>query len=281
MTRVFRHERINIYLKEKFFNENKTKLIEYAKLDQPNLLNKLELASFGLTKEEYQKRKIEFGENILTNNKMHWGWEFLNAFCGPFKLIFWAIIIGNLVVYFTNRTLSPYFLVGPILFSMILIISGMISFTKVIRRNLITKKIGQLPQSTAKVIRNANNQILQINEIDIPELIPKMTVINLTDIVPGDLVFLETGDFVPSDLRILISHDLYVNQANITGNNWPVKKEYYNNDNIESSLLKLPNICLMGSTVVSGFAIGIVTATGCNTYLAAITNSIIEKHSFN
>ncbi|AHF61462.1 hypothetical protein [Spiroplasma mirum] len=57
---------------------------------------------------------------------------------------------------------------------------------------------------------------MKITKTNIPELIQKSTIINLIYIVPWD--------FVPSDLRILVSEDLYVNQAAITGNNWSVKK---------------------------------------------------------
>ena len=94
--------------------------------------------------------------------------------------------------------------------------------------------------------------------------------ISYEDLVPGDVVFLSTGDVIPSDIRIVFSKDLAVDQRIYTGNGMPVKKttNYLDDHVILDDITDIPNICFVGSTVVGGLARGVVISTGMGTYLS-------------
>ena len=90
------------------------------------------------------------------------------------------------------------------------------------------------------------------------------------ELVPGDVVFISRGDIVPSDLRIVFSKDLEVDQSIYTGN-WQIsrKKSSYNEEQLRPiDITDIPNLCFVGSTVVSGLARGVVISTGSATYLS-------------
>jgi Mg2+-importing ATPase len=107
--------------------------------------------------------------------------------------------------------------------------------------------------------------------------------INIEEIVPGDIVYLAAGDMIPADLRIISSKDLFVNQATLTGESEPVekypnlKKDKLNQDNL--TLTDLNNICFMGTSVVSGSAMGVVLLTGQHTYLGLMAKTLVGKRS--
>ena len=90
------------------------------------------------------------------------------------------------------------------------------------------------------------------------------------DLVPGDVVFIGRGDIVPSDIRIVFSKDLEVDQSIYTGNEAVVRKSTsYNDEEVAlDTLTDIPNICFAGSTVVGGLARGVVVGTGKSTYLS-------------
>lgn len=101
--------------------------------------------------------------------------------------------------------------------------------------------------------------------------------VNITELVPGDVVYLAAGDMVPADVRVVESKDLFVSQSALTGESDAVEKSTVisGNKHRSGSVVELDNICFMGSNVVSGSAIAVVFATGKNTYLGTIAKSIV------
>lgn len=80
--------------------------------------------------------------------------------------------------------------------------------------------------------------------------------INITDLVPGDIVMIAVGDMIPADMRIIEAKDLFVSQSSLTGESDPIEKrpEAKGNKHSKGSVIELENICFMGSNVVSGSA---------------------------
>ena len=94
--------------------------------------------------------------------------------------------------------------------------------------------------------------------------------IDYEDLVPGDAVFISRGDIIPSDIRIVFSKDLEVDQSIYTGNSESVRKTsvYGDKKALLENITDIPNICFVGSTVVGGLARGVVVSTGRSTYLS-------------
>src|SRR5690606_5941698 len=137
-----------------------------------------------------------------------------------------------------------------IIILVIILISGFLHFIQEYRSSIETEKLKSMIHTTSAVKRKG----MDVKEIEIEE------------IVPGDVVYLAAGDMIPADLRIISSKDLFVNQATLTGESEPVEKypilknDKVNQDNL--TLTDLNNICFMGTSVVSGSAMGVVLLTG-------------------
>ena len=98
--------------------------------------------------------------------------------------------------------------------------------------------------------------------------------IPLDRVVPGDVVRLSAGDMIPGDLRLLEAKDLFVNQSALSGEAMPVEKSAAPSTP-PGGAFDLPNVCFMGTNVVSGTAVGVVAATGDATQFGAMARDIV------
>ncbi|KAJ0960687.1 hypothetical protein J5N97_001441 [Dioscorea zingiberensis] len=101
--------------------------------------------------------------------------------------------------------------------------------------------------------------------------------IDQRDIVPGDIIIFRPGDLFPGDVRLLTSKDLIVSQSSLTGESGTIEKAADTTANRTTSLLDLKNICLMGTSVVSGCGTGLVISTGSDTYMSTIFSTLQNK----
>lgn len=102
-------------------------------------------------------------------------------------------------------------------------------------------------------------------------------MINTENVVVGDIITLTAGSIVPADLILLESKDLFVNQSAFTGESVPIEKMASKGGKESDDVFNIPNICLMGSNVVSGSGIGAVITTGFDTYLGKMNKEISKK----
>ena len=96
------------------------------------------------------------------------------------------------------------------------------------------------------------------------------------DIVPGDIIMLETGYLVPADTRIITSHNLMADESSFTGESQPVSK-YPDTLSPDTHLSDRHNMVYSGCMICYGHGIGIVCATGVNTELGAIADMLIGE----
>lgn len=99
----------------------------------------------------------------------------------------------------------------------------------------------------------------------------------VTDVVPGDIVLLSAGDMVPADGFVLEAHDLFVKQALLTGESYPVEKRPGTPPSDAADLQGAVNAVFMGTTVVSGSARILIVKTGTDTAIGAIAASITHE----
>jgi Mg2+-importing ATPase len=97
--------------------------------------------------------------------------------------------------------------------------------------------------------------------------------------VPGDVVRLAAGDMIPADLRVFTAKDLFLNEAALTGEAMPVEKSAAPFESRSGMSTDLPNICFMGSNVLSGAGTAVVIQTGTHTYFGELAGMLIRQRA--
>ena len=210
------------------------------------VLNDLDSNLTGLTQEEVTSRLKNYGRNVLKEKPKTPTWKlFLESFKDPLVII---LLVAAMTQVFLGDTVESL-----IIFA-VLGINAVLGVVQTKKADSSLDSLKKLSVPEAKVIRN--------NE--------KLTI-SSQELVPGDIVLLETGDYVPADGRIIESQTLKVIEGMLTGESEPVLK---NADTIneESSLGDQKNMVFSGSMVVYGRATYVVTSCGMNTQVGKIAN---------
>ena len=218
----------------------------YAK-DSETILKEFQTTEKGLSDKEVEKRMESFGNNTLKEKKRK---GILKVFFNQFKdLLVGILIVAGIISIITDNVESTLVIFVVILLNAIL---GTVQYFKA-EQSLEALK--SLTASKCRVIRNGVKQ----------EILSK-------DIVPGDILFLEAGDLIAADGRIIENHSLQVNESSLTGESLAVEKnaEVLSRDEIPLSDRK--NMVFGGTLVTYGRAIAVVTATGMDSELGNIAN---------
>lgn len=244
--------------------EIELKLKEYAKMNSPNILEELKTTNEGLSCVEIEEKQEEYGKNILDlkNNKTLLN-RLKEAFINPFNIV---LILVAIVTFFTDVIIATKkdYLTFMLIISTV-IISAMISFFQQASSDKAAQKLKKMISNKIDVIRDGNQEVIDVEEV-----------------VPGDIVKLSSGDMIPGDVRFLEAKDLFIDQASLTGESNPVEKFVILKDN-EAELTDLSNIGFMGTNVVSGSATAVIVGTGNQTYFGSMAKSLYsvnEKNSF-
>ena len=215
------------------------------------LFDRYGTSSIGLTGEEAEQRIEEYGFNEPARRKTRTVLiQFLSKFLNPLVIV--LIVIGIFSLIFSEEIIGVIFVFAMVLMSVV------ISFVQEFRSGKEAERLSEMVRVTASVYRDGS-----INEIKIKEL------------VPGDIVYLSAGDIVPADMRIFSCKDLFINQSSLTGESFPVEKFPDPINTNGKSLTDLLNIAFMGSSVISGSAMGLVVKTGVNTSFGEISKRLI------
>ena len=229
-------------------NEMLKKYINESKINSDDDFSRLDSKPSGLTKNEAKTRLDRDGKNIvIKDDKKSPLYFLLMSFKDEFIIILIFLAIINL---FLGDKL------GSIIILVIAFISAFIRFVQDYSVYKFNRKLKSKIISTVTVLRD--NEELEIN---------------VENVVIGDIVKLNAGTIVPADLKIVEAKDLFVNQSVFTGESILVEKTINARSDC-NQIFDIDNICLMGSTIESGKATGIVISTGVNTYLGQVGNEV-------
>ena len=234
-----------------WFHKSVEETKEYFKVDEN-----------GLTSEKVSENRAKYGTNELQAKKKKSTFvKFLEQF-KDFMIIVLIIaaIISGVVGYIEGEGITD-----SIIILIVVVLNAVID---VIQENKAEKSLEALQKLSAhvsKVIRNG-----------------KMEVIPAKELVPGDIVVLDTGDYVPADLRIIEAVNLKSQEASLTGESVPVDKKTEKIENTEVDLGDRDNMLFSSSLITYGRGKGIVVETGMNTEvgkIAGIINSAEETQT--
>jgi len=269
------------FFKKKHIEQKTTTMFkQFSQLSKEEVIQQLDGSMYGLKKEEVEDRLKKCGKNVFSHKRFVWYKKLMHNIFNPFIIVLMIIVIYNFISYSiidTNidKNVDLY---SAIIVLVMIILSVFISYFQDYRSYKSSEKLRQLIETTASVFRFSNkNKKIDFNALNSVANFTKEVLIE--NLVPGDIIFLSSGDMIPADVRILVSTDLFINQSALTGETFPVGKHAINtkDDNKKSSILELENICFMGTSIVSGGAIAIVIASGVNTYFGSIASALTSK----
>ena len=203
----------------------------------------------GLSEKEASSRIEKYGYNEpAKKRKRAVLWQLLQKFGDPLVII--LVIIATFSLCFGEK-------IQALLVLLMIFLSVFLSFFQEYRSHKEAEKLSELVRATATVNRDG-----------------KPNEIKMRDIVPGDIVDLYAGDMIPADLRILSCKDLFINQSSLTGESFPIEKIAAPINTEGLAVTSLTNIAFMGSSVVSGTALGLVIKTGIGTQFGEISRRL-------
>ena len=209
----------------------------------------------GLDSKETDRRLNDYGQNIILNKKKTpWILRFLKQFNDTMIII---LLVVALLLYFYGYFYSHEY-TDTIVILFVVFINAIVGFIQEEKAALILRDLKKYETSTCKVKRS-----------------DKIIVINTKELVPGDIIYLESGETVPADIRILSCESLKVDESTLTGESVPVQKSA--NVLKENLILQeQKNMLFLGTSITNGKCTGIVISTGKNTEIGKIALSLNE-----
>ena len=204
----------------------------------------------GLTETEAKARLLQYGFNELKGKKKTPPiLVFLQQFLSP---LIYVLLVAAIISVIVEHFIDAGVILG------VLLLNAVIGFVQETQAQRAMEALSQMAAPRARVRRDGNVKLLPGREI-----------------VPGDILILETGDRVPADARLVDLSNLRLNEAPLTGESMPVDKH------TEALTGELPvaerkNVVYMGTTVTYGRATAVAVRTGMSTEMGEIATAIQE-----
>ena len=222
---------------------------ELSNMSKDEIMDLFGTSIDGLNKSQVNERLNLYGDNVPTDNKKKGPLYFIiDSFKDKFILI---LIVLSVINYFTGDT------IGSIIILVITVISALISFVQNYSTYRFNVKLKEKIRIFTDVIREG-----------------KQKEIRQEKVVLGDIITLSAGSVIPADLYLFESKDLFINQSSFTGESVAVEKIALKKAKITDEETNIKNICLMGSTVISGNALGVVVKTGLDTFMGKVNKKV-------
>ena len=231
--------------------------MKYFSRSDEEVLEDLRASNEGLSTEEAEKRLEQEGKNVIEDEDST---SMLSIFISQFQdnLIYLLIIAGilSVAVGFLPGN-EPEYTEAAIIF-LILFANGLFGFIQDYRAEKSIEELKKLSSPDATVYRDGVKK-----------------EVSSEDVVPGDIIYLEQGDAVPADARLLESDSLSTDEAALTGESRKVSKQVEALDE-DTSVAERTNMVFMNTHVVKGRGKAVVTGTGMGTQVGEIAEEIEE-----
>lgn len=225
----------------------------YYNKEIKDIYKELNSSKDGLNNEDVKKRLLEFGKNKLVEKKKK---STIIRFFDQFKDTMIIILLVVAALLYIYGRLHSHDYTDTIVILVVVFINAIVGFIQEEKAEAVLNGLKKFETTTCKVKRNG-----------------KILIVDTTTLVPGDIVYLESGDTIPADIRISECENLKVDETPLTGESTPVLKcsETLDNDLI---IQEQKNILFLGCNVTSGKGHGIVINTGMNTEIGKIASSL-------
>ena len=214
------------------------------------VFHRVQTSKEGLSEKEAHNRLQKYGKNGLPKKAKQSIWEIIfQELLDPIVLLLLVAIIASLFIGEVVDAIVILLIVG---------VDLAIGTYEENKANNTMEALEKLIAEKTKVNRENQEKIINSKEVTI-----------------GDYIFLESGDKIPADLRIVESHNFTVNESILTGESLPVEKNKTVLPNKECSMTSQTNIVFAGTTVVTGRAEAVAIRVGTSTEVGKIATTII------
>jgi len=226
---------------------------EILSLPSNELLSRLGTSSTGLTTEEVIRRSETYGPNeVGKKGKKPVFIEFLSHFKSPLVII---LIIAAILSGILGEPVNAIIILSIVLVSVIL------DFSQEYRAERAAEKLRKRVATTATTFRNGIKQDIEVSEL-----------------VPGDVIALSAGDIVPADAKVISAKDFFADQSALTGESFPSEKTAEAlKDTSFSDMSRWNNYLFMGTSVTNGAATAVIVKTGSSTQYGEIVRKSVER----
>lgn len=216
--------------------------------------------SSGLNTQQVQEKLTQFGENKLKEKKKKSAFQ---RFLAQFKDVMILILLAAAAVSFAIACVEgePKEFLEPVLILLIVVLNAIMGVMQESKAEKALDALKNLSAPHARVIRNGQE-----------------AVIDASQLVPGDIIHLEAGDFIPADARLLRSVSLKCEESALTGESVPSEKDAVAVIPENAPLGDRSNMVFSGCSVTYGTAAAVVTATGMNTEMGRIANLLDSEN---
>ena len=205
----------------------------------------------GLSSTEAANRLEKFGPNILKDSG---GKNIFLIFLSQFtSFLIIILFIASAISFFLGETIDALLIMA------IVVINGVVGFIQEVKVEKTIENLKKLVSTDVTIYRDG-----------------RLKKIPSRELVPGDLIVLEEGQRVPADIRISESYNLQVNEASLTGESTPVKKDTQVISG-EVILAERSNMLFSGTIIETGKGLGVVVLTGMNTEIGKIAHLVAEE----
>lgn len=241
--------------------ETKKVYAGFASKNKQQLFDLFQTTQKGLSSEQVENLREAYGNNSISyGKKTPFIVEVIKAFITPFTLVLIALGIISFITEYLLAAPADKDLFGVIIIFAMVLVSGTMTLIQSVRSNQAAEKLKSLVKVTAAVKRDGGYKEIPMEEI-----------------VCGDQVRLSAGDMIPADMRLLSAKDLFISQAALTGESYPVEKHATVCSGKTQSETSYENIAFMGSNVISGSAEGIIISVGNDTMFGHVAQNLSQK----
>lgn len=214
----------------------------------------------GLNENQVQERKVKFGENKLADKKKeNIIIKFLKQF-NDFMII--ILIIASIISAIVAKLDGSGDYIDSIIIIAIVVFNSIMGLIQEAKAEKSLEALKTMTAPVSKVKRKG-----------------KIITVKGTELVPGDIILLEAGNYVPADARLISSSNLKVEESSLTGETVPVLKEANPILKNEIQIGDIINMVFSSTIIVNGHGEAIVTETGMNTKVGKIANMIITDEA--
>ncbi|MDE4542198.1 cation-transporting P-type ATPase [Thermoanaerobacterium sp. R66] len=227
------------------------------RMTEDQLFKELDTSIKGISKEEANKRLEKYGYNEIKEvKKTSMFSRFIANFTHLLAILLW---IASILSFVGGMPQLGWAII------LVIIVNALFSFWQEFKAEQATESLKKMLPSYVKVIRDGQQEQILAREL-----------------VPGDVIYLEEGDHVPADARLIEAFEMRTINAALTGESEPVRRTSDVVLDEDVSLIQAPNLVFMGTNVASGSGTAVVYATGMNTQfgkIASLTQTISAEQS--